>query len=47
VPKKPEVGDIVKLKNQSSTGIIQEIKGTKIMVLIGNFMITTKASEIE
>lgn len=47
IPKKPEVGDTVKLKNQSSKGVIQEIKGNKIMVLIGNFMITTKASEIE
>jgi dsDNA-specific endonuclease/ATPase MutS2 len=47
VPKKLQVGDTVKLKNQSTMGTIQEIKGSKIYVMLGNFMITTQLSEIE
>ncbi len=51
LPEKPQkeykVGDLVKIKNQTSKGTIEEIKGKKITVLIGNFRFTTQLSEIE
>ncbi|MFD1550810.1 DNA mismatch repair protein MutS [Putridiphycobacter roseus] len=47
VVKKWKVGDQVKLKQQNKTGVIQEINGKKIKVMIGNFIFSTQLSEIE
>ena len=46
-PKKAlKVGDKIKLKHQNKEGIIQEINGNKIKVLMGNFIISTSLSEL-
>jgi len=42
-----EIGDLVKLKNQSKAGTIHEIKGKRLKVHIGTFVISTQISEIE
>ena len=46
-PKKVKIGDHVKLKHQSKTGVVQSIDGKKIKVLMGNFVISTNLSELE
>jgi DNA mismatch repair protein MutS2 len=46
--KKPiAVGDKVRLVNQTKTGEVIEIKGIKVIVVIGNFTFTTKLNELE
>jgi len=47
VVKNFKVGDIAMLKSTNQRGTIKEIKGNKVVVLVGNFVITTKLSEIE
>lgn len=47
VQKGFKVGDIATLKSSSQKGTIKEIKGKKVVVLIGNFTITTKLVDIE
>ncbi len=47
-PIKPiAVGDKVKLKNYNQLAEVKKIKGDKIEVLVGNFMISTTTKEIE
>ena len=46
--KKPiAVGDKVRLVKQTKTGEVIEIKGNKVIVVIGNFTFTTKLNELE
>ena len=47
IKKDFKVGDIAILKNTQQKGTIKEIKGNKVSVLVGNFVITTKLVEIE
>ncbi len=47
VVKNFKVGDIAVLKSTNQRGTIKEIKGNKVVVLVGNFVITTKLSEVE
>ncbi len=42
-----KVGVRIKLRNQSKTGIVSEIKGKKLKVEIGNFTVSTIIEEIE
>lgn len=42
-----KVGDKVKLNNYNQPGVIQEIKGNKLSVLLGNFVISTTKKEIQ
>ncbi|MFK8037256.1 MAG: DNA mismatch repair protein MutS [Crocinitomicaceae bacterium] len=42
-----KIGDQVKLRHQTKTGIIQSMNGDKIKVLMGNFVISTSLNEIE
>jgi len=42
-----KIGDRVRLKNQTKTGEVTEIKGTKAKVVIGNFVLTASLTEIE
>jgi len=41
------VGDKVRLINQTKTGEVIEIKGDKVIVIIGNFTFNTKLNELE
>lgn len=41
------VGDKVRLVNQTKTGEVIEIKGNKVIVIIGNFTFNTKLNELE
>jgi DNA mismatch repair protein MutS2 len=43
--KKLKVGDSITLKNHSRKGIIQELQGDKLFVMVGNFMVTTTLNE--
>ncbi len=45
--KRIAIGHKVKLKNQSKQGIVSEIKGNKLVVQLGNFIIRTSIDEIE
>ena len=45
--KQIKIGVEVRLKNQSKMGVISEIKGEKLKVLIGNFTISTSMDEVE
>lgn len=47
VKRTVKVGDIATLKSTQQKGVVQEIKGTKVVLLVGNFMITTKLAELE
>ena len=47
VKKDFKVGDRAILKSTGQKGNIKEISGNKVSVLVGNFVITTKLSEIE
>jgi DNA mismatch repair protein MutS2 len=40
-------GDVATLKSSQQKGTIEEISGTKVSLLVGNFIITTKISELE
>ncbi|MEO9534403.1 MAG: DNA mismatch repair protein MutS [Crocinitomicaceae bacterium] len=42
-----KAGDMATLKSTGQKGNIKEINGNKVSVLVGNFVITTKLSEIE
>lgn len=42
-----KIGDFAQLKSTGQRGTISEIKGTKVTLEIGNFVITTKLSEIQ
>ncbi len=47
-PKKAlKVGDKVRLKHQSKSGVIESINGKKIKVLMGNFVVSTHLEEID
>lgn len=47
IKKNARVGETVKLKHQSKTGVVQSIDGKKIKVLMGNFVILTTLEELE
>jgi DNA mismatch repair protein MutS2 len=47
IKKDFKVGDVTILKNTQQRGTIKEIKGNRVSVLVGNFVITTKLTEIE
>jgi UDP-N-acetyl-D-mannosaminuronate dehydrogenase len=40
-------GDVAILKSSQQKGTIEEINGNKVSLLVGNFIITTKLSELE
>lgn len=44
--KKIKIGDRVKLTNQSKSGIVQEINGQKVVVLIGNFKVKASIKDL-
>jgi len=45
--KQVKVGSRVRLKNQTKTGEVIEIKGKKVTVVIGDFTLSTKIDELE
>ncbi len=47
IQKTYKIGDIVTLKNKTGKATIQEIKGKKLTVIIGNFILNTTLEEIE
>ncbi len=47
VQKPIELGDTVRLKNQTQSGKVTAIKGKKVSVVIGNFTFKTTLSELE
>lgn len=44
--KQIKIGDRVKLTNQSKSGIVQEINGKKVVVLIGNFKVKASLKDL-
>jgi DNA mismatch repair protein MutS2 len=47
IQKTYKIGDVVTLKNKTGKATIQEIKGKKLTVIIGNFILNTTLEEIE